>query len=638
MPLVFALIAASSATAHAARITYVENDCSGIGEVCEALGYPVPLPIASQTPVAGFRRYDELIAGLMDLGAVSGLATAQLIGETIYGRDIWAFRLGDADTTTAEGLPEGGYLQNGTIHAREWASPEVVAAVAERLLDNRGDDGLHDYLLENVNLTLIPVLNVDGFLQTQRFPHQAQQSTFIVEDGTPDNPRDGRMRRKNLRCDDANCEMGRVDELLATLDDFLFGVDPNRNNPPGFDSGNQNSDDPRSLIFHGPAAASEREIQALQQAAAGVHRLRLYVDTHSFTRSFLAANTGNARRNAVQQTLAERMRAVTGFRYGYGASPANYRIGSTDEFFSAPPFQVPAYTLEIEPTPNGATDYGGNGVIGDGFVLPEAEIVRVRNELADAILLGVYRQVGGPPSLRKVDIRPVASGDASFGFTADWAASANARGLGHGGTGVLQTETDYRLWLAFNKPMRHRDGDGNLIQYPGQNVPLAPTLVLEGVAADNSTFTLTINGGASGWLANPGGAPNGYLGYRDDAYAVNFRLPANTPLAGVKRLTLAVTAADLSGQNLDANPATFADWTNGAWAGYEDSNGVAGDVGGTDRRVRIVDDGAPFPGFGNGDDGGGAIGWLLLVLFFAVGLRSGAVLRTTTGSNLHEND
>ena len=86
------------------------------------------------------------------------------------------------------------------------------------------------------------------------------------------------------------------------------------------------------------------------------------------------------------------------------------------------------------------------------------------------------------------------------------------------------------------------------------------------------------------WLNQPGGAPDGYRRYKDDAFSADFTLPDG--LEGTP-LSLSVTVADFALQQLDADPRTPVDWVEGAWSGYEDENGVAGDVGGTDSSLMI---------------------------------------------------
>ena len=211
-----------SASGQAQVFTYTENDSSCAG--CKPLGFPVPIPVDSQSAIAGFRRYDPLIAGLQARALGNPDLSESQIGTTRGARPIRAFVASDANSTTAEGLiPEAAVLQNGGIHAREWGTPEVVTGILERLDDNADGNGLHRYLLDNLTMVAIPVLNVDGFLQTQRFPDTTLKSEHAPDQVDPNYPRDGRMRRKNMR---------NTDEVLDENADGMNGVDLNRNNPP----------------------------------------------------------------------------------------------------------------------------------------------------------------------------------------------------------------------------------------------------------------------------------------------------------------------------------------------------------------------------------------------------------------------
>jgi len=588
---------ASKAATPGSIIHYVESASSGDctpDEICTEIGLPVPMPVDSQLPVAGFRTYDSLIAGLKALVAQNtDIASTTNVGTTAANRDIVAFEIG------ASGSP--AFLQSGGIHAREWIAPEVVARYIERVLANRHDGALHQYLIENVKSVLIPVLNVDGFLQTQRFPDRAVAST--CSEDAANEPRDGRMRRKNMSADGTP-----VDELLTTIADDMLGVDENRNNLPWWGGTPGSSGNPCSLIYRGASAESTRELQALNAAAALApsSRLRLYIDTHSYTRAYLAADTDNARRNAIQRQLAQRMSAVAGGRYLYSSSSAGHGIGSTDEHF-ANTYQIPAYTLEVEPTlGNGIADYGGIDVPDSGFILPSAEVPRVRDQMVSATVLGVYRQAG-PPSVSAVSL--LAGGDAVV-FQGHWT-SGNARSFAVDQRQPLQAGGSYTVQIGFDKPMRVRDGSGNVAQYGGQNVALNPTLALVGIDSQAQPFTVPIDTSGQWTMTH----------YADDTYSVQFQIPAGTPVANAKRLSLAVTAADLSGNALDANPATPVAWNSGAWSGYEDAACTSGDTGGTDSSVRIVDDGTPLCAAASGGGGGGALDVCSLVGLLLIRLR-----------------
>ena len=183
---------------------------------------------------------------------------------------------------------------------REWQTPEVLAGIFELFAENSDDNYVHQYLMENANIILIPVANPDSFLQSQRFP-----STVIVG-GDPSVstwPRDGRMRRKNMR---------DVDENINTLDDHLFGVDLNRNSDPFWRANVDgslptisSSDDVTSLVHHGSGPFSESESQAREAAAdlGPTDKLRVYIDVHSFGQFFPWYQSNNAPLNVFTYDL-----------------------------------------------------------------------------------------------------------------------------------------------------------------------------------------------------------------------------------------------------------------------------------------------------------------------------------------------
>ena len=96
--LVGAGLLAGVASAEVITYTHVDTTC----QRCLALGYPVPTPVASQSAVNGFREYASLLAGLQVRATAAAHLREQVIGQTVDGRDIHAFVIGDADTTMAE--------------------------------------------------------------------------------------------------------------------------------------------------------------------------------------------------------------------------------------------------------------------------------------------------------------------------------------------------------------------------------------------------------------------------------------------------------------------------------------------------------------------------------------------------------
>ncbi len=545
-------------------LTYTEADNTGNNV---ALGYPVPIPVASLTPVDGFRQYASLFARHQALLTLHDEVAGQVVGQTVANRDIWAYVISDTDTTIPDGFTaEGAAVINGGIHAREWQTPEAVTALFETLVERKNDGGLGQYLVENVTTIIVPVNNVDGFLTTQRYANRAT--------ATRDQPREGRMRRKNLRNPQT---LAAIDDDIATIADNFWGVDLNRNSLQGFGLFERSSLSPTSLVFRS-TPHSEPELDALIDAAALVAptRLRLFSDTHSFGQVFFAPTTLNPRRNAITAALAGRMAAASGRTYLYSPDPPDSPgIGTTADHFAFR-FQIPSWTLEVEPV-NGGQDYGGVATHGhSGFVLPDREAARMREDVTRMYLLGLYRQ-SGPPAALAAQIRDLQS--AEVVYDAQWSSGPlGVRGLTVATNRALLAGRNYRLWVAFSKPMRVRDSGGTVVPYRGQSTGAAVgTVRLEIPSLTGQDITLA-NGT---WLNTPGGAPGGYLRYADDAFAVDFTIPATLSVAAATPAVIALGVADLAEMSVDADPATVVEWGGaGNWIRYESVTGVQGDVGG----------------------------------------------------------
>ncbi len=550
------------------------------------LGFPVPSPVDTSLPFAGFRTYDGLHTRHQQLAEDFVDISGTIVGQTENARDIWSYQLGDTNALTSTGLPEAAILTQGGIHAREWQSPEVLTGIMERFADESDDDFLYRYLLDNLNMVLTPVLNIDGFLQTQRFPTQVQL--------TGGSPRDGRMRRKNMR---------EVDEDLLSTADYLLGVDLNRNNPPFWATSGSSSGNPSSLVYHGTGPQSEGETRAMVAASelGPTDRLRMYTDVHSFSQVHFSVLTNNARRNAIQGALLSdfsnfHVRLPGDRLYVDLPSGPDVGIGSTDEYFGET-FQIPSWTLEIEPSgtlqpdahpdlPGCSADYGGFASnCNDGFILPDTEIQRVRENLAQTFPIAYYHQAG-PPSVTAVRwIEPVSG---AVVMDAEWdVVSADERRLHLNQLQPLTLDTPYQLWIAFDKPMRWRNDAGNVVALPGQsggNLGLTTRL-----SVDTASATPTI--GSTTWQATPGAGAEGYYRYRDDAATVNFTLSAadlSTVVSGDTTAILNIEAQDMVGLRTDANPATPVDWGQGSWQGYENTDGNPGDAGGTDSQITLT--------------------------------------------------
>ena len=540
------------------------------------LGYPVPVPVDTPLPFDGFRSYQGLHARHQSLMMESPMVEGHVVGQTRGGRDIWAYTIGDQNPLDITGAPKPALMIQGGIHAREWQTPEVVTGVMEKLVDNQSDQYLHQYLLENTNLVMIPVLNIDGFLQTQRYPTANYLGTDINNPNGA--PRDGRMRRKN---------MNGVDEDLATTGDHLLGIDLNRNNPPFWATSSGSSADSRSLVHHGQDAHSEPETQAMRDAAllGPEDRLRIFTDVHSFSQVFFSERTGNVRRDVIQGRLLSDLTQhhvnLTGNKFYFNQpSTSGNGIGSTDEYF-AYTYQIPSWTLEIEPSsgshsglPGNGADYGGLATNGhDGFILPESQIRRVRDNWAETFMVAYYIQAG-PPSVARVRI--VDLDQQVTIYDAEWdTLSGTERRLNTEALAPLVGGRAYELIVSFDKPMRWRAA-GDVAPLPGQssfNLRVTTDFLTE-----SAPLELTVLN--ESWS----NADGEFYRYRDDTFRRQFSLPADT---AAQTLVLDLFTTDMVGEALDANPATVLDWSDGHWIRYENNGTVETDSGGHDLTLTV---------------------------------------------------
>jgi hypothetical protein len=548
------------------------------------LGYPVPIPVNTPEPFDGFRTYDGLFAKHQSMAMNNDYITGHIVGQTHYDRDIWAYVLSDSDNTTKYGVKEGAMMANGGIHAREWQSPETLTQIITDFNDNSNDHSFYQYLLENATIITIPSNNLDGFLQTQRYPTENWYSSNM-------GPRDGRMRRKNLL---------NTDENLFTQNDYLNGVDLNRNNDPYWATSNSSSGDPTSILYHGPAVDSEPETIARLNAAALIDadQLRIYTDVHSFSQVHFANKSFNNNLNTLQTSV---LNDFTNHHKAYPAAKvyvdrtnyttAGFGIGSTDEYFQLA-YQIPSWTLEIEPSgevfpdahpnlPGYGADYGGFANNGhDGFILPETEIKRVREQLAETFMVVWYGQAG-PPSITQ--LRVIDHISQAIVFDAEWDINA-------AGDRELHTQyydeiiagNSYSLMIRFDKPMRYRNSNGEIEKLQGQFTALNPFIQAihngEDIALDLSNQRW-VNQTDNGWES--------YAYYQDDTFVVDFSINPEIIATDVAELTWKIITTDMVGQNIDANPATAVIWADGQWQNYEDSEGNSSIVGGFDTSISM---------------------------------------------------
>lgn len=157
------------------------------------------------------------------------ISPKQSLGQTIEGRDIWAFKISDNPLIDEE---EPEMLYTAAIHAREVITPLVLQHYINWLVDNYGTDPEATEYVNEREMWFVLCVNPDGYYYNELT-----------------NPGGGGMWRKNRRVNGGG----------------TFGVDLNRNwgYEWGYDDEGSSSS-PSAETYRGTAPFSEPETQAMR--------------------------------------------------------------------------------------------------------------------------------------------------------------------------------------------------------------------------------------------------------------------------------------------------------------------------------------------------------------------------------------
>ncbi len=219
----------------------------------------------------------------------------------------------------------------GAIHAREYATAETVLRFAEHLLAGYGSDPELTLLLDYYEVHIVPQANPDGRIHAEA----------------------GQYWRKNTNNSD------------GCSDPDNWGVDLNRNSSfkwgwPG------SSSSPCNELFRGQSAASEPEVQALQdyirslfpdnrgpgdEDPAPSHTSGLLLSLHSFGEYVLYGwgwTAAPAPNDIPLRTLGRKLGYFTDYQVCQPAVPGCLYVtaGSTDDWVYGE-LGIPSYTLEL---------------------------------------------------------------------------------------------------------------------------------------------------------------------------------------------------------------------------------------------------------------------------------------------------
>ncbi|MEK6322179.1 MAG: M14 family metallopeptidase [Acidobacteriota bacterium] len=494
-----------------------------------------------------FHSYDETLAEFKSLAASHpGLARYSKLGSSFEGREIFALKISKDAAVDDSSKPD--VLITGCHHAREWISVESPVYIANQLLSGYASDDSIKYLVDHLQVWIVPIMNPDGLTYTQSSANDQMDSV--------------RLWRKNRR----PVSLGSCSSTV--------GVDLNRNynyqwrlpaDAPCSDYCSPDrrcfnddigaSDDPRSETYRGPQPESEPEVKAIKSLVDDPNRhFRAQIDYHNYSQLILYpwgyAPFGTDDANTLSrlsQRMSDAVFGINRVRYRPEQAVDLYALTGSSIDYAYGVNHVPApFVIEMRPD---CCD----------FTVPEGEIAMVNRENW-AGAQSLLNWASGPPILESVKAYTPGS-DGTFSklvYSAHWSASPEDPGKQR----QMIVDTRFagiepgrvKVRLQFSRPM---------------NTSLAPRATL-GRDARLDELSFSALNENEGWQKSI---------YADDTWVGETVLIEDGNLTSPWRL--AISATDPHGFLLDAVPATTATYTAGAsrWHNYEDSPGEGNDGG-----------------------------------------------------------
>lgn len=236
------------------------------------------------------------------------------IGETEFGRNIWAAKLGRG---------KENIVIVGTHHGREWLTSMLVMKMLETYADayqNKKTVGRYQTdILNEVSIWFIPMLNPDGVTIQQNNLHQfplSYQPHLI--------------------------EMNKGERNFKRWKANALGVDLNRQYPAGWEKLNREPNRPYYQFYRGQRPFEAREVKVLTKFIRKI-KPAIAVAYHTAGREIYwnYKNGANLKRD---QSIADKVSKLTGYPL---AKPAKNAVGGgfTDWFITT--YRRPGLTIEV---------------------------------------------------------------------------------------------------------------------------------------------------------------------------------------------------------------------------------------------------------------------------------------------------
>jgi murein tripeptide amidase MpaA len=300
-----------------------------------------------------YKSYEEIYVYIRDLvNQHSDISRIVIIGQSLEGRDIYGVEISIPETDPA--AKRGIYIDGG-IHAREWIAPAVSLNILLNLLRGYEDgDAQVLELLKAYDVTIVPVINVDGYTYTWT---------------------SNRMWRKTRRPNPGGS----------------FGVDMNRNAPVYFCERGA-STTPSSDIYCGPFPNSEPELVDTFNYISGLGNVLVYWNLHSYGQEIILpyaydnsiVTPDRADHLAAGNELWNGINSATGNQYDRPRPPNGIYSG----------FAMDYIYIELDVKYSGLIELRDTGRY--GFVLPESQICPTSLEIWEGFKLHAFYAIKNP--------------------------------------------------------------------------------------------------------------------------------------------------------------------------------------------------------------------------------------------------
>ena len=259
----------------------------------------------------GFFNLDSMYLFLDSLQAAHPtlISEKDSIGHTILGRTQWMYKVSD-NPETDEAEPE--LLFTGLTHARESGGATALLYFIEWLVNSYvAGDSEALFLVDNREIYFVPVVNPDG---------------LAINDSDTTARGGGGLWRKNARDNDGNGIFERSNDGVDLNRNFDFMWGPGHGGSSGF---------PGSATYRGVSAASEPEIQGLQNFVAGrefslAFNYHAYGDLLIWPWGFLDSETDDS---TLFRELGENLSEFNKYVAGTGGETVRYTVnGASDDY------------------------------------------------------------------------------------------------------------------------------------------------------------------------------------------------------------------------------------------------------------------------------------------------------------------